>query len=112
MECDKKLVTNMDEAIKKINNNEFKTIIGIIASGDIFCTEINMKDKIKSKFNADAIEMEGAAIAQVCKLDNIPFIVIRGISDSPNGNNNVTFEEYLEKASQRCAELIEIFMKN
>ena len=44
--------------------------------------------------------------------DNIPFIVIRGISDSPNGNNNVTFEEYLEKAAQRCAELIEIFMKN
>ena len=112
LECDKKLVTNMDEAIKKINNNEFKTIIGTIASGDIFCTEINMKYKIKSKFNADAIEMEGAAIAQVCKLDNIPFIVIRGISDSPNGNNNVTFEEYLEKASQRCAELIEIFMKN
>lgn len=71
-----------------------------------------MKDKIKSKFNADAIEMEGAAIAQVCKLDNIPFIVIRGISDSPNGNNKVTFEEYLEQASQRCAELIEIFMKN
>ena len=112
LESDKELVTNIENAIKKIDNNEFKTIIGTIASGDIFCTEINMKDKIKSKFNADAIEMEGAAIAQVCKLDNIPFIVIRGISDSPNGNNNVTFEEYLEKASQRCAELIEIFIKN
>ena len=112
LESDKELVINIEKAIKKIDNNKFKTIIGTIASGDIFCTEINMKDKIKSKFNADAIEMEGAAIAQVCKLDNIPFIVIRGISDSPNGNNNVTFEEYLEKASQRCAELIEIFMKN
>ena len=105
LESDKELVINIEKAIKKIDNNKFKTIIGTIASGDIFCT-------IKSKFNADAIEMEGAAIAQVCKLDNIPFIVIRGISDSPNGNNNVTFEEYLEKASQRCAELIEIFMKN
>ena len=57
LECDKKLVTNMDEAIKKINNNEFKTIIGTIASGDIFCTEIKINHKIKSKFNADAIEM-------------------------------------------------------
>ena len=112
LESDKELVINIEKAIKKIDNNKFKTIIGTIASGDIFCTEINMKDKIKSKFNADAIEMEGAAIAQVCKLDNIPFIVIRGISDSPNGNNKVTFEEYLEQASQRCAELIEIFMKN
>ena len=112
LESDKELVINIEKAIKKIDNNKFKTIIGTIASGDIFCTEINMKDKIKSTFNADAIEMEGAAIAQVCKLDNIPFIVIRGISDSPNGNNKVTFEEYLEQASQRCAELIEIFMKN
>lgn len=112
LESDKELVINIEKAIKKIDNNKFKTIIGTIASGDIFCTKINMKDKIKSKFNADAIEMEGAAIAQVCKLDNIPFIVIRGISDSPNGNNKVTFEEYLEQASQRCAELIEIFMKN
>ena len=112
LESDKELVINIEKAIKKIDNNKFKTIIGTIASGDIFCTEINMKDKIKSKLNADAIEMEGAAIAQVCKLDNIPFIVIRGISDSPNGNNKVTFEEYLEQASQRCAELIEIFMKN
>ena len=112
LESDKELVINIEKAIKKIDNNKFKAIIGTIASGDIFCKEINMKDKIKSKFNADAIEMEGAAIAQVCKLDNVPFIVIRGISDSPNGNNKVTFEEYLEQASQRCAELIEIFMKN
>ena len=112
LESDKELVINIEKAIKKIDNNKFKTIIGTIASGDIFCTEINMKDKIKRKFNADAIEMEGDAIPQVCKLDNIPFIVIRGISDSPNGNNKVTFEEYLEQASQRCAELIEIFMKN
>ena len=64
----------------------------------------------KDKFDADAIEMEGAAIAQVCKLDNIPFIVIRGISDSPNGNNAITFEQYLQKASYRCAEIIKKFI--
>ena len=69
-----------------------------------------MKEKIRSKFNADAIEMEGAAIAQVCKLDNIPFLVIRSISDKPNGNNNVTFEQFLEKASKRCALIIEKFL--
>ena len=51
------------------------------------------------------------AIAQVCKLDNIPFVVIRGISDTPNGNNEITFEQYLQKASQRCAQIIEKFLK-
>ena len=68
-----------------------------------------MKDKIRTKFNADAIEMEGSAIAQVCKLDNIPFIVIRSISDNPNGKNNITFEKFLENASKRCAQIIEEF---
>ena len=69
-----------------------------------------MKEKIRNKFEADAIEMEGAAIAQVCKLDNVPFIVIRSISDNPNGNNNITFDQFLEKAAKRCALIIEKFM--
>lgn len=71
-----------------------------------------MKEKIKNKFNADAIEMEGAAIAQVCQLDNIPFIIVRGISDTPNGKNEIIFEQYLKKASQKCAQIIEKFFEN
>lgn len=55
--------------------------------------------------------MEGAAIAQVCYLDKIPFIVIRSISDSPNGKNEIDFNEFIELASQRCAEIIKEFLK-
>ena len=69
-----------------------------------------MKEKIRNKFEADAIEMEGAAVAQICKLDNIPFIVVRSISDIPNGNNNITFDQFLEKASKRCAQIIKEFL--
>ena len=83
---------------------------GTITSGDIFCTEPKMKEKIKTKFNADAIEMEGVAIAQVCKLNEIPFIVIRSISDNPDGKNEITFDQFLEKASKRCAEIINKFL--
>lgn len=108
---DNQLIEQMKKAIKKLDNIDFNILIGRIASGDIFCTDMNMKEKIRNKFEADAIEMEGAAIAQVCQLDNIPFIVVRGISDSPNGNNNITFEKYLEKASQRCAQIIEKFFE-
>ena len=97
--------------IQNLEDSDFKILVGTIASGDIFCTETKMKEKIRNKFEADAIEMEGAAIAQVCQLDNVPFIVIRGISDSPNGNNEITFEKYLKKASQRCAQIIEKFLK-
>ena len=94
----------------QLNDDSINIKQGIIASGDIFCTQGEMKDKIRSKFNADAIEMEGAAIAQVCYLDKVPFIVIRSISDSPNGNNNITFEEFLVTASKRCATLLNTFI--
>lgn len=110
LESDEFLIKQMRKTIEEMKNRDFNILIGTIASGDIFCTELKMKDKIRDKFSADAIEMEGAAIAQVCKLDNIPFIVVRGISDSPNGNNEVTFEQYLKKASQRCAQIIEEFL--
>lgn len=110
IESDKSLIEKMENTISKMKNNEFNIKIGNIASGDIFCTEVKMKEKIREKFEADAIEMEGAAIAQVCKLDNIPFIIIRSISDTPNGTNNITFDTFLEKASKRCAKIIKEFL--
>lgn len=109
IESDSELIRKMEQTLSKLQDKEFKIKVGTIASGDIFCTEKTMKDKIRTKFNADAIEMEGSAIAQVCKLDNIPFIVIRSISDNPNGKNNITFEKFLETASKRCAQIIEKF---
>lgn len=110
MESDNELIKKMEQTILTMQDNKFKIKIGVIASGDIFCTSLEMKKKIRTDFNAEAIEMEGAAIAQVCKLDNIPFIVIRSISDNPNGNNNITFKEFLEKASRRCAIVIKEFL--
>ena len=110
VESDNSLIQKMEQVISNIEDNEFKIKIGTIASGDIFCTELKMKEKIRSKFDADAIEMEGAAISQVCKLDNVPFLVIRSISDKPNGNNNITFDQFLEKASKRCAQIIKEFL--
>ena len=94
----------------QLNDESINIKKGIIASGDIFCTQEKMKNKIRNKFNADAIEMEGAAIAQVCYLDKIPFLIIRSISDSPNGNNAITFEEFLETASKKCAILLNTFI--
>lgn len=111
VEIDKKLYTTIQSKISKIAKDKFKIKIGTIVSGDIFCTDIKMKNKIREKFDADAVEMEGAAIAQVCKLDNIPCLVIRSISDNPNGKNQITFDEYLKIASKRCAIIINELLK-
>ena len=72
---------------------------GIIASGDIFVTDTEMSKKINKKFNALCVEMEGAAIAEVCYLCKVPFLVLRSISDTPNNKNEITFEEFLEESS-------------
>lgn len=111
VEIDKKLYTIIQSKISKIAKDKFKIKIGTIVSGDIFCTDIKMKNKIREKFDADAVEMEGAAIAPVCKLDNVPCLVIRSISDNPNGKNQITFDEYLKIASKRCAIIINELLK-
>lgn len=80
---------------------------GVVASGDIFCSEEWMGEKIHNKFNALCVEMEGASIAQVCYLCKKPFLVIRSISDSPyQKNNKLTHEEFLTKSSKKVAEFL------
>ena len=84
--------------------------IGTVASGDQFVCQKEHKKSIVANTKGICTEMEGAAIAQVCKLDNIPFLVIRSISDKPNGNNHITFDQFLEKASKKCAKIIKEFL--
>ena len=96
-----------DEELIKIAQNiktESNLHTGVIASGDIFCSEEAMGKKIAHKFNALCVEMEGASIAQVCFLCKVPFLVIRSISDSlEKENNQLTYEEFLEISSERVA---------
>ncbi len=79
---------------------------GVIASGDIFCTDVNMSKKINTKFDALCVEMEGAAVAQVCYLCKVPFMIIRSISDVPNNENKITYEEFLLEASSKVADYL------
>ena len=100
VESDKTLVKYAKEC--HLDNTNIYT--GVIASGDIFCDSEIMSKKIHDKFNALCVEMEGASIAQVCYLCNIPFLVIRSISDSPyEGNNKLTYDEFCIKSSMIVA---------
>ena len=83
--------------------DDVNTFSGVIASGDIFCSDVEMSKKIGAKFNTLCVEMEGASIAQVCYLSHIPFLIIRSISDVVNGNNSITYEEFLLDSSKNVA---------
>lgn len=106
MNCDKRLV-DIAKTIKIDTNIK----VGVISSGDIFVTDEEMGAKINNNFGALCVEMEGAAVAQVCSLCNIPFLVVRSISDSPYEKNNIiTFEEFLRISSNMVSRFIEHFI--
>lgn len=101
------------EIAKNIDLEGKKIIVGTIASADKFFSNPNEAPRIRKEFgNSECVEMEGAAIAQVCFLDNIPFLVIRGISDVVNSNNKVDFHEYLKMASKQCAVVMDKIIKS
>ena len=113
IEADKNIIAKCEKVLETIfEEKENKAIIGTIATGDTFCTKMEMKKEITEEFSADCVEMEGAAIAQVCKLDNVPFVVIRSISDKVDGSNQIQFETYLETASKTCANFLEKLMSS
>lgn len=77
-----------DSELKELSLQAFKKsgfsskiYTGKIASGDQFVSSKKMKNQIKKEFNPMCVEMEGAAIAHVCAINNIPFLIIRSISD-------------------------------
>ncbi len=110
VECTMELVEEFKQMIESMPERNYKMKIGTIATGDIFCTEFWMKDKIRAKFDADVVDMECGAIAQVCYLDNIPFAAIRAISDIPNKVNAKTFDENVKLASKRCSNILKEFL--
>lgn len=101
---------NTTKTILDTNNISYKE--GVIASGDIFCTKESMATKINTQFNALCVEMEGASIAQTAHLSKTPCLVIRSISDCPDNNNKVTYEEFLETSSKRVAQIMYTILIN
>ena len=101
---------NTTKTILDTNNISYKE--GLIASGDIFCTKESMATKINTQFNALCVEMEGASIAQTAYLSKTPCLVIRSISDCPDNNNKVTYEEFLETSSNKVAQIMHSILIN
>ncbi len=99
------------EKFKSLNKDE-RVWIGPLVSGNQFIYNDEQINTITKHFpEALAVEMEGAAIAHVCSEFKCPFIVIRSISDLVrNPKNEMTFDEYLHKASERSAKFCFNFM--
>ncbi len=79
---------------------------GVIATGDQFVADEERKNWIGETFGADALEMEGASVAVVCDALNVPFFILRAISDAADMDASFSFDEFLETSAVESAAFV------
>ncbi|CAI8218866.1 MAG: 5'-methylthioadenosine/adenosylhomocysteine nucleosidase [Sulfurovum sp.] len=92
-----------EAAIKVASNNGLKVLEGTIATGDQFVHSTEKKEFIESTFQADALEMEGASVAVVCKALDVPCFILRAISDTADMDAGFDFDEFLKSSAVESA---------
>lgn len=93
------------EAVRK-SAPEIRVYEGRVNSGDQFIHTRAQKDRIHADFGGLCCEMEGAAIAQACWLNDTPFVILRAISDKEDGSVAVEFQTFAAEAAHRCAKSV------
>lgn len=104
-EADKQLIDIAKTAAEDLKGNQ-KVYIGRIASGDQFICSMKVKEDIYTTFTAYCAEMEGAAIAHTCYLNQVPFVIIRAISDKADQSADVNFETFVDMAAKNASQMI------
>jgi adenosylhomocysteine nucleosidase len=84
-----------------------KVMSGRILSGDQFIDNREKVFQLYQELSGACVEMEGAAVAQVCNMFRIPFVIIRSISDQADGSAKVNFLEFTEKASFHSYKIVD-----
>ena len=101
-DTDPRAVEVLAAAAKELGLN---SMVGIIASGDKFVAKAEDKCYIRDTFSAVSCEMEGAAIAHTAFVNEIPFVVVRAISDSADGDASMDYMTFLPKAADASTKL-------
>lgn len=102
---DAHLMKLAEEAVKEIGEHEAAT--GLIATGDIFMHNPEKVEEVRGYFpQMKACEMEAAAVAQVCHQFEVPFVVIRSLSDIAGKESSISFDEFLPVAAKHSTEIV------
>ena len=83
---------------------------GVIVTGDVFVASPVKCAELRTKFKADAVEMEGGAVAQVCGQQGVPCLVIRSLSDRADAAANLDFNKFFRTAAANSAHLTEAIL--
>ncbi len=112
--ADERLLKFAEMAAQKIALENIKTSIGerrpgilkgVVATGDIFVSSSAKCAELRKRLGADAVEMEGAAVAQICYQQEVPCIIIRSISDNADENAQEDMNKFYIMAARNSAAL-------
>ena len=108
-ESDADLIAKIEEVLTAIVVRHFK---GQIVTGDVFVNRPEQMAQIKGNFSqAVALEMEAAAVAQVCHIANVPFVVVRALSDIAGKESHLSFDEFLPIAAEASSKMVSELVK-
>lgn len=83
-----------------------RVVKGIVATGDAFIASETKASEIREQLGADAVEMEGAAVHQVCETLGVPCIMIRSMSDNANNNAQIDLRKFADTAAANSANIV------
>ena len=107
---DEKLI-NIAKTCLENNIKDIKAFVGRIVSGDQFISDKAKKEWLVDNFSAYCTEMEGAAVAQAAYLNNVPFVIIRAISDKADDSATMDYPVFEALAAEHSVELISEMVK-
>lgn len=108
-EADPALVAIAEEVCQTLFAN--RCMKGIVLSGDQFIANRDQVRALYDEFNGVCTEMEGAAVAQACMVNQVPFVIIRSMSDKADGSAHVNFAEFTVKASAHSYRIVSEMLK-
>ncbi len=86
--------------------------VGTIATGDLFVSDRETKHRIAEQTGALCVEMEGAAVAHTAFINQIPFLVIRTISDNADDQAEMDYDTFEQKAADQSAQFVEQLLQH
>lgn len=109
--ADETLVSLAKASCEKVNP-DLHAIVGRVVSGDQFISSREVKERLINNFQGDCAEMEGASIAHSAYLNNIPFVIIRAISDKADDSAEMDYPTFEREAAKHSARLVKDLVQN
>jgi adenosylhomocysteine nucleosidase len=89
-----------------VSNRPVKVMTGTVVTGDVFVASPEKGKSLRADFGADATEMEGAAIAQVCYQLQVPCLIIRSLSDRADAEAHIAYDKFYPTAARNSAKVV------